>query len=264
LEDVDVHVALRCAHQAMSRLANPEDIAGVKERVEIVLFGSDVTDGDHDVDDGLCCKTGNRRRADVLDVEVHRCESISDAHPLFEVDRWPSIVVGVELNLERLATTHNVDDLGIGSARLRASTHTMIIASGLKLRRTVQRNLEFCRRQSRTDLPHLTGSICIFRHARRLHAPRISLRDHRRKELFKAAAEEIFSSFEDFVLPFDRAAAIHYATVVSARDRAGLPIDGFDAQIAAICRTHKAVLATRNVKDFQGTGIEITDPWQLN
>lgn len=86
----------------------------------------------------------------------------------------------------------------------------------------------------------------------------------RRKESFQAAADEIFARFEEYVLPFDRAAAIHYAAIVSARDRAGLPIDGFDAQIAAICRTHKAVLATRNVKDFHSTGIEITDPWQLN
>ncbi len=29
----------------------------------------------------------------------------------------------------------------------------------------------------------------------------------------------------------------------------GLPIEGFDAQIAAICRTHGAVLGTRNVKE---------------
>lgn len=86
----------------------------------------------------------------------------------------------------------------------------------------------------------------------------------RRKELFKAAADEIFSSFKEYVLPFDQAAAIQYATIVSARDLAGLPIDGFDAQIAAICYIHNAVLATRNVKDFQGTGLEITDPWQLN
>lgn len=86
----------------------------------------------------------------------------------------------------------------------------------------------------------------------------------RRKELFKSTAEEIFAAFDEYVLPFDRAAAIQYAAIVSARDRAGLPIDGFDAQIAAICCTHKAMLATRNVKDFQDTGIEITDPWQQN
>jgi predicted nucleic acid-binding protein len=50
--------------------------------------------------------------------------------------------------------------------------------------------------------------------------------------------------------------------IVSGRDHAGLPIDGFDAQIAAICRTHRAALATRNAKDFQDTGIGVIDPWQ--
>ena len=45
------------------------------------------------------------------------------------------------------------------------------------------------------------------------------------------------------------------------RARLGLPIQGFDALIAAICRAHGAVLATRNVKDFAETGIEIVDPW---
>ncbi|MDQ6752219.1 MAG: type II toxin-antitoxin system VapC family toxin [Actinomycetota bacterium] len=84
----------------------------------------------------------------------------------------------------------------------------------------------------------------------------------RRKDLFKSTAEEIFAAFDDFVLPFDRAAAIRYATIVSGRDHAGLPIDGFDAQIAAICVTNEAVLATRHVKDFRDTGIEITNPWQ--
>lgn len=86
----------------------------------------------------------------------------------------------------------------------------------------------------------------------------------RRRESFRSAAEEIFAAFDEYVLPFDRAAAIQYATIVSGRERAGLPIDGFDAQIAAICCTHNATLATRNVKDFTDTGIEITDPWQLS
>lgn len=45
------------------------------------------------------------------------------------------------------------------------------------------------------------------------------------------------------------------------RARLGLPIQGFDALIAAICRAHGAALATRNVKDFAETGIEIVDPW---
>lgn len=42
---------------------------------------------------------------------------------------------------------------------------------------------------------------------------------------------------------------------------AGLPISMADAQIAAICRSHDAVCATRNTKNFVGTGIELVDPW---
>ena len=53
-----------------------------------------------------------------------------------------------------------------------------------------------------------------------------------------------------------------YAGIVIQRDRAGAPIDGFDAQIAAISRVHGAALATRNVKNFSGTAIDIADPWQ--
>lgn len=83
----------------------------------------------------------------------------------------------------------------------------------------------------------------------------------RRKELFTSTAEEIFDAFGEYILPFDRSAALHYAAVVSGRDRLGFPIDGFDAQIAAICATHKATLATHNVRDFHDTGIEITNPW---
>lgn len=46
------------------------------------------------------------------------------------------------------------------------------------------------------------------------------------------------------------------------RDELGLPIEGFDAQIAAICRLHGATLATRNVKDFLETGVGLIDPWR--
>ena len=86
--------------------------------------------------------------------------------------------------------------------------------------------------------------------------------DGRRKDLLRATAEDVFVAFEKQVLPFDTPAATQYASVVTDRDRVGLPIDGFDAQIAAICRAHNASLATRNLKDFHETGIDLIDPWQ--
>ena len=57
---------------------------------------------------------------------------------------------------------------------------------------------------------------------------------------------------------------MRYAAVVAERERAGAPIDGFDAQIAAICLAHNATLATRNVKDFRGTGVIAIDPWKVD
>ena len=87
------------------------------------------------------------------------------------------------------------------------------------------------------------------------------LSDGRRKDGLRAAATEIFVLFSEQILAFDAIAAECYALVVHERDRAGLPIDGFDAQIAAICRARGAVLATRNLADFRETGIDVINPW---
>ncbi|RIK10747.1 MAG: VapC toxin family PIN domain ribonuclease [Acidobacteria bacterium] len=84
----------------------------------------------------------------------------------------------------------------------------------------------------------------------------------RRKEILKATAIDVFGAFEDQVLPFDETAALCYPEIVDARDRRGVPIDGFDAQVASICRAHGSALLTRNVKDFRYTGIKTIDPWR--
>jgi predicted nucleic acid-binding protein len=84
----------------------------------------------------------------------------------------------------------------------------------------------------------------------------------RRKDALLSAAADLFAAFGDLVQPFDAAAATWYGQITARRERLGLPIGSFDAQIAAICRTRNAALATRNVRDFQETGIDIIDPWR--
>ena len=44
--------------------------------------------------------------------------------------------------------------------------------------------------------------------------------------------------------------------------RNGRSISAFDAQTAAIALAADASLATRNVKDFQGCGLKLIDPWK--
>ena len=62
------------------------------------------------------------------------------------------------------------------------------------------------------------------------------LPDGRRKQALLDTADDIFRAFSDQVLPVDAVAAEHYATIASTRERAGKPIRGFDALIAAVSR----------------------------
>jgi predicted nucleic acid-binding protein len=88
------------------------------------------------------------------------------------------------------------------------------------------------------------------------------LPDGRRKHDLNQAANEIFAAFPRQVLPFDLAAATTYADLVAGCEQGGNPISGFDGQIAAICRSQAATLATRNTRDFIETGVSLIDPWQ--
>jgi toxin FitB len=83
----------------------------------------------------------------------------------------------------------------------------------------------------------------------------------RRAQLADAVDSLIDIDLEQRVMPFDIAAARQYAVVVSEREKAGRPIAVADAQIAAICRDRAATLATRNIKDFAETGIDLVNPW---
>lgn len=83
----------------------------------------------------------------------------------------------------------------------------------------------------------------------------------RRSDLEATARVIVHEEFRGRVLPFDIVAAEHYADLAAERDRSGRPLGVADGQIAAVCRRHRATLATRNVRDFEGTGIELVDPW---
>ena len=85
----------------------------------------------------------------------------------------------------------------------------------------------------------------------------------RRREALAAAIEAMVA--EDFagrLLAFDSDAAKAYAAIAAERRAAGRPITALDCQIAAIARARGAAVATRNVGDFGGCGIDVVDPWR--
>ncbi len=83
----------------------------------------------------------------------------------------------------------------------------------------------------------------------------------RKTELAAAVTGLLSDDFDGRVLSFDQLAARRYAEVVSRRERIGQPIGHADAQIVAICSAVGATLATRNITDFEDTGIELINPW---
>jgi len=83
----------------------------------------------------------------------------------------------------------------------------------------------------------------------------------RRRALAAAAARMFDELFAGRILPFDRAAAQVYAELAAERRRAGRPIAQVDAQIAAIARSRRAVVATRDRSGFEGCGVELVNPW---
>lgn len=88
------------------------------------------------------------------------------------------------------------------------------------------------------------------------------LDDGARKARLQAGVRALVQEdFADRVLAFDAAAAERYADIVDDRERQGRPVGAADAQIAAICHSNDATLATRNIRDFDATGIEVVDPW---
>ncbi len=83
----------------------------------------------------------------------------------------------------------------------------------------------------------------------------------KRKVQLAIAIEAMLNRFSPRILPFDRDAAREYPFAALGRFSAGLDSDTADIQIAAVARLHGAAVATRNVRHFEHTGVQIIDPW---
>ncbi len=69
--------------------------------------------------------------------------------------------------------------------------------------------------------------------------------------------------FPDRVLTFDRRAAQEFGKIFHLRTSKGRPIKTMDAIIASIARSEGATLATRDVADFSGLGLDIVNPFEF-
>lgn len=83
----------------------------------------------------------------------------------------------------------------------------------------------------------------------------------RRRDALAEAIESLLDSFSDAVLNYDDHAARAYAELTERSRRAGQAVGVEDGMIAGICLANGATLATRNVKDFDGLGLDLVNPW---
>lgn len=109
--------------------------------------------------------------------------------------------------------------------------------------------------------PDASVFICAITEAELRYGAALLPKGKRRAALAAEIEGMLEEDFSGRILPFDSLAAQAFAVVASERRQIGKPISQADAQIAAVARSRGASLATRNLPDFEGCGIEIINPW---
>lgn len=84
----------------------------------------------------------------------------------------------------------------------------------------------------------------------------------RQEKLLHLANLMFEEDFKGRILSFDQKSAVAFAQIAFQRRKKGLPISQADTQIASICYSNNAIIATRNVDDFQECNIAIINPWK--
>ncbi len=82
-----------------------------------------------------------------------------------------------------------------------------------------------------------------------------------KQQLALAVSAMLEQDFAGQILSFDLNAASVYAVILAERERIGQTMAMADAQIAAICLSRDATLATRNTRHFEGLGLALMNPW---
>lgn len=83
----------------------------------------------------------------------------------------------------------------------------------------------------------------------------------RRRDSISAALAGFVSEYADRVLPVGRPEAAQAATLRARARRSGRVLDLGDALIGGTAMANRLSVATRNVGDFAGLGLEVVNPW---
>lgn len=83
----------------------------------------------------------------------------------------------------------------------------------------------------------------------------------RRQVLEEAFSKSLDLDLEGRIISFDESAAQAAGRIAAARQKVGRSLEVRDVQIAGIAIARKAKIATRNIRHFEGLGIDLINPW---
>jgi predicted nucleic acid-binding protein len=89
----------------------------------------------------------------------------------------------------------------------------------------------------------------------------LRMQDGRRRRQMEDTFDNVLSVNLHDVLPFDFQSAEITATILAKAHASGRNLKIPDCQIAGIAIRHRATLATRNIRDFDGLGLKLVNPW---
>ena len=83
----------------------------------------------------------------------------------------------------------------------------------------------------------------------------------RRSALDGWVTDALPARFANRLLSIDPATADQWGRTIARGQAAGRPLSAMDGFIAATAERHRLTLVTRNVSDFEVTGVRLLNPW---
>jgi tRNA(fMet)-specific endonuclease VapC len=84
----------------------------------------------------------------------------------------------------------------------------------------------------------------------------------RKNELQAWFEDELLVRYEGKILPLDTDVLMTWGRLMAKLEADGCVMPAMDSLIAALALTHDMTLVTRNVSDFENSGVQIANPWE--